>query len=104
VICTHDSAHALSRVLRLNYICVVKAKLHLISHKILTITFRFGFVLNMYSSNPDLLGQPTALLLQCTYRMLEVTGSELMALDIQVDNFGLNLFAFTIYTAKILVS
>jgi len=28
--------------------------------------------------------------------MLEVIGYELMAQDIQVDNFGLNLFAFTI--------
>jgi len=32
VICVRDSAHALSRVLRLNYIYVIKAKLHLISH------------------------------------------------------------------------
>jgi len=59
----------------------------------------------MYSSIPDLIGQLTALPLQYTvYSMLEVIGSEFMAQDTRVDNFGLNLFAFTIYTAKKLVS
>jgi len=47
----------------------------------------------MCSSTPDLLGQMTALLLP--YIMLEVIGSEFIAQDIIVDNFGLNLFAFT---------